>query len=128
LIIGIGTDIVEIARIGRILESAQARRFLLRVLTESELAQAESHQARLAEFVAGRFAAKEAAAKALGCGIGGRTGFRDVEIVPAPSGKPECRLSAKAREAVAFRDGDRLHLSLSHSDVHAVAFAVWERP
>lgn len=128
MIIGIGTDILEIARVGRILESSRGSRFLRRILTEAELEQAEGRPARLAEFAASRFAAKEAAVKALGCGIGEQAGFRDVEILSAPSGKPVCRLSGKARAAVGFREGDALHLSLSHSDGHAVAFAVWERP
>lgn len=129
MIIGIGTDIVEIARIARILESGAGSRFLRRILTGAELDLVRGRPAeRLAEFAAGRFAAKEAAAKALGCGIGGKAGFHDLEIAPAPAGRPECRLSGKARAAVGFRDGDRLHLSLSHSDGHAVAFAVWERP
>lgn len=128
MIIGIGTDILDIARVSRILDSGAGDRFLRRILTEAELEQARSRPSRLAEFAAGRFAAKEAAVKALGCGIGEAAGFRDVEILSAPSGKPECRLSARARAAVGFLGGDRLHLSISHSDGHAVAFAVWERP
>lgn len=128
MIIGIGTDILEIARVKRILAGDRSGRFLRRILTEGELAQAAGKQARLAEFVASRFAAKEAVVKALGCGIGERTGFRDMDIVPEPSGKPVCRLTDRAREAVGFRVGDRLHVTLSHSDGHAVAFAVWERP
>lgn len=128
MMIGIGTDIVEITRVRRIVDGDLGSRFLRRILTETELAQVAGKQARLAEFAASRFAAKEAVVKALGCGIGERTGFHDVEILSEPSGKPVCRLSGRTREAVGFREGDRLHVTLSHSDGHAVAFAVWERP
>ena len=129
MIIGIGTDVVEIVRIARIVEGASGSRFLRRILTEAELELVRGRPARrLAEFAAGRFAAKEAAVKALGCGIGTKAGFLDVEIAARPDGRPVCRLSERVRAAVDFRDGDRLHLTLSHSDGHAVAFAVWERP
>src|SRR5690606_41839390 len=67
------SDLLEIARVKRILAGDRSGRFLRRILTEGELAQAAGKQARLAEFVASRFAAKEAVVKALGCGIGERS-------------------------------------------------------
>lgn len=127
MIIGIGTDILEIGRIRRILDSGSGDRFLRRILTEAELRQAEARKGNLAEFAAGRFAAKEAVAKACGTGIGERVGFRDVEVTADSGGRPVCRLSGRAKAGIGFLDDDRLHLSISHSDGHAVAFVVWER-
>ncbi|UUZ82960.1 holo-ACP synthase [Paenibacillus sp. P26] len=66
MIIGVGTDLLEIARVRSILERPSGDRFLQRVLTEKERELATAKQGRLAEFTAGRFAAKEAVVKALG--------------------------------------------------------------
>ena len=132
MIAGVGTDIVEIGRIRRMMAEPAWDRFVRRVLTDRELALAEERSGRLAEFVAGRFAAKEAVVKALGCGIGSRVGFRDIEILPGNAGEPQCELAAAALERLGFdpakRDAPRLHISISHSGEHAVAFAVAEKP
>ena len=78
--IGLGNDLVEIARIEKILASDQAERFVKRVLTETELALFTQHK-QAARYLAKRWAAKEAAAKALGTGIAGGVSFQDFEIV-----------------------------------------------
>ena len=124
MIIGIGTDIVGLERIGKLLEGERGDAFARRVLSASELAYLASKrlpQARRVEFIAGRWAAKEAVAKALGCGIGGDLAFRDVEVLPDERGKPCCRVARRVAE------GLRLHVSISHADGWASAFAVAER-
>ena len=128
MIIGIGMDILEIPRMARILDQPTAERFLRRVLTPAELELAERRQARLAEYVAGRFAAKEAVAKALGSGIGACVGFQDIEIAHDPQGKPVCTVSAAAWHRLG-RDPDsvRLHITITHSEHTAAAFAVLEQ-
>lgn len=124
MIIGVGTDIVGTARIGKMLEGARGEAFLRRVLSEAErahLADRRLAPTRKVEFVAGRWAAKEAVSKALGCGIGASLAFHDIEVLPDELGKPCC----KVRRDVAA--GLRLHLSISHADGWATAFAVAER-
>ena len=125
MIVGVGTDIVGIARVARIVEGPRGEAFLRRVLTEEErrlLGRWAEGSPRRAEFAAGRWAAKEAAAKALGCGIGRELGFGDIEILPDGRGRPVCRV---AREIAA---GVRLHVSIAHADGWACAFAVAESP
>lgn len=127
MIIGIGTDLLDIARVRAILEQPAGDRFMARVLTAQELQLAEARRGRQAEFVAGRFAAKEAVVKALGCGIGKEVSFRDMEVLPDAKGRPVVRLTSAALERLAL-DGDRLtvHLSITHSDTAAMAYAMAE--
>ncbi len=127
MITGIGMDLVEIDRIRRMLEGQAGSRFMERVLTERERELARGKGGRLAEFVAGRFAAKEAAVKALGCGIGAKAGFQDVEIVPGEDGRPLCKLSAAARERLGEGELLRLHVTITHTGQLAAAYAVAER-
>lgn len=127
MIIGIGTDITDLARIERLLKDKAGERFLRRILTEDELALLAGRPNRRVEFAAGRFAAKEAVSKAFGCGIGETIGFHDIEILPDRLGKPECRLSERARTAFDLNDTAAVHITISHSAAYAVAFAVWEK-
>jgi holo-[acyl-carrier protein] synthase len=122
LIAGIGTDIVEIERIEKAME--KSGRFLDKVFTSEEQEYLRSRNMR-PEYVAGRFAAKEAVSKALGTGFIG-FGFTDIEIARSASGKPEVILKEKA-DKVARGFGDyRLHLSITHGRDCAAAFAVLE--
>jgi holo-[acyl-carrier protein] synthase len=128
LIIGVGIDMVEISRVQSILEGAAGERFMNRVLTPAERALAAERKARLAEFTAGRFAAKEAVSKALGCGIGGIVGLQDMEIVPCDGGRPECVLSAASRQRLGIHTEEvRVHVSITHTERTAAAYAVAER-
>ena len=87
LIEGIGLDIVELERIVEL--DARSPKFRMRILTEEELVIYEKHKShRRTEFLAGRFAGKEAFAKAKGTGIGAQCNFTDISILPAQSGKP----------------------------------------
>lgn len=126
MIVGIGTDLTEISRVERILEDASGERFMRRVLTPAEFELASGRKGRRPEFVAGRFAAKEAVAKALGCGIGRQVGLQDIEVLPDASGKPVCTLSAEAWSRLGKEVGLRIHLSITHTSETAAAFAVVE--
>ena len=79
-----------------------------------------------ATYYAGRWAAKEAAAKALGCGIGEHCAFTELVIENTPSGAPRLKLEGKAAEFAARRGGGTFHLSLSHETAYATAVVIWE--
>lgn len=126
MIIGIGNDVVEIERIRTILNQASGERFIKRILTVEEKKLASTHAGRLAEFVAGRFAAKEAIVKAFGCGIGEVMGFQDMSILRDSLGKPTCNISATALERLKLRENIRIHVSITHTSSIASSFAVAE--
>ncbi|HHY74988.1 MAG TPA: holo-ACP synthase [Bacillus bacterium] len=116
MIKGIGIDIVEINRVRTIVE--RQAKFSKRVLTEKEEKIFETlSKGRQIEFLAGRFAAKEAYAKAKGTGIGKSLSFLDIEILPDELGKPV--IKTKEKEIV--------HLSISHSKEYAIAQVVIEQ-
>jgi holo-[acyl-carrier protein] synthase len=96
MIIGIGTDLVDIRRIERTI-ARHGERFLSRIFTESERARAE-RRVNAVETYAKRFAAKEACAKALGTGFRRGVFFRDIGVVNLASGKPTLRLAGGALE------------------------------
>jgi holo-[acyl-carrier protein] synthase len=116
MISGIGIDIIELNRIKTIID--RQPKFIQRILTENELLVYEKLTVeRRIEFLAGRFAAKEAYAKANGTGIGNQLSFLDIEIQPDSFGKPQ--IIAPVKEGV--------HLSISHSRDYAVAQVVLEK-
>ncbi|WP_204829611.1 holo-ACP synthase [Olsenella sp. CU969] len=122
---GVGVDMVEIARMERVLE--RTPRFRERVFTAEERAYCDG-RARPAESYAARFAAREAVLKALGCGFAGM-GLADVSVVPDPrTGPPKARLAGAAARLAAERGVVEVALSLSHTrDVaQAIAVAVTE--
>ncbi|MDQ0155656.1 holo-ACP synthase [Robertmurraya andreesenii] len=115
MITGIGIDIVELKRIESIVE--RQKRFAERILTENEKQTFEGLSGkRKIEFLAGRFAAKEAFSKANGTGIGKELSFLDIEIVVDEKGKPYI---SKPLEKL-------VHLSISHSTDYAVAQVIIE--
>tara|TARA_B110000902_G_scaffold258523_1_gene328404 strand:- start:1510 stop:1887 length:378 start_codon:yes stop_codon:yes gene_type:complete len=122
MIIAIGTDIVEIARIAELLER-QPQRFVERILCPSELEQYTSHSNPVA-FVAKRFAAKEAIAKALGTGIGHGVSFQDMQISNDDKGAPLVQLSGGAAEVMHSRGGQRVLISLADERDYAIAYAM----
>jgi holo-[acyl-carrier protein] synthase len=126
MIVGIGTDLVEIARMRKALEQSTGTRFLERILTARERELALKRKGRLAEFAAGRFAAKEAVVKALGCGVGKLVGFQDVEVLPNELGKPECYIPAETLERAGHGSKIRIHLSITHTEAMASAYAIVE--
>ena len=121
--LSVGVDIVELDRIRRAVDR-HGRRFLTRIYTTEEVAR---YHDRLPELAA-RFAAKEAVSKALGVGMNHIStygiGWREVEVLPDPLGKPLLTLSGRARELADAQGLDRWAISLSHSRDYAVAFVV----
>lgn len=115
MIKGIGIDLVELARIKDAYE--RNPRFAERILSENELSRFKTlSEKRRIEFLAGRFAAKEAYAKANGSGIGGELSFQDMEIATGENGKP---YFVKPKRV-------GVHVSISHSDQYAIAQVIIE--
>ena len=124
MIVGIGVDIIEIARVDK-LNQEFGERFARRVLTDDELLEFERRK-RSSSFLAMRFAAKEAVAKACGTGIGGELGFHSMQIENDAHGKPVLRF-LEAAEALVERLQIRNSLvSLSDEKHYVVAMAVLE--
>lgn len=119
MIVGIGTDLCEIARIEAVLEE-QGDKFVNRVLTPAEK---ESHKITPA-FMARRFAAKEAVSKALGTGIGSTIGFQDIMIHRSGNQAPKVVLSAAGQTHF---PNVQVFISLSSENGNALAFAVAEK-
>ena len=120
MVIGNGVDIVEIERIIDIVKKNP--RFLERCFTENERALFLEKGMRI-ETIAAGFAGKEAVSKALGTGIRGFN-LVDIEILRDALGKPIVHLLGKAKDVAANKQIHRIELSLSHSDVQAIAFAL----
>jgi len=121
-ILGHGIDLIEVARIRKMLGDHEAR-FLARVFTQSEQRYCDANPARRAEHLAGRFAAKEAVLKVLGTGWSGGIAWTDVEVVREPSGRPGVALHGKAADAAAELGIVTILLSISHTGTHAMASA-----
>lgn len=124
MILGIGVDIVEVARI----QQAQERfgqRFLSRILRPAELAYCATYQ-HPAPHWAARFAAKESISKAFGTGIGAELSWLDMEVLRRDSGQPYVVLHDNGADLFRIRGGSALHLTLSHTQTHAVAMALLE--
>jgi holo-[acyl-carrier protein] synthase len=126
MIIGIGSDLVDVRRIEKVIER-HGERFLDRIFTEVERARAE-RRAKSAETYAKRFAAKEACAKALGTGIRSGVWWRDMGVVNLPSGRPTMALTggALARLQAITPQGceARIDLSITDEGPMAQAFVV----
>lgn len=124
MIVGNGTDIVEVARIAGSLERFGVR-FAKKILSPTELAQYESAKSGL-NFLAKRFAAKEAVAKALGTGMRQGVHFTNIEIVRDKFGKPGVQLKSGALQRADALGIDRWHLSISDERHYALAFVIAE--
>ena len=124
MIYGIGTDIVRIQRMADNL-GRYGERFAARILTEQEMA-VFRESAQQAPFLAKRFAAKEAAAKAVGTGFRGGLSLRDIGVDNDALGKPVLAFSAHAREVLQNRGVGHTHLSLSDESEYAIAYVVLE--
>ncbi|MBZ0153212.1 MAG: holo-ACP synthase [Planctomycetes bacterium] len=122
--VNIGVDSVDIDRIEGLLQRSGAR-FLARVFTTAEAAYC-GQRGRPAASLAVRFAAKEAVMKCLGTGWAQGIGFGDIEVVRAPSGAVAITLHGAAQARALQLGIRRVHLSLSHTDTVATAFAVAE--
>jgi holo-[acyl-carrier protein] synthase len=125
MILGTGVDIIEVARI-RSSHERFGDRFIRRLLRDAEIEYCLSHRDP-APFLAARFAAKEAVSKAFGTGIGQHLGWHDIEVRKKISGEPYVTLHDKGASLLTERRADRLHLTLSHTEAHAVAVAILEQ-
>lgn len=124
MITGTGVDLAEVRRIRESIER-HGQRYLERLFTPGEIAFAES-KANKYERYAARFAAKEAAMKAIGTGWDEGVGWHDFEVVNLPSGRPTLEVHGKAAEIVKSMGVQRIHLSLTHTAEHGMAFVVLE--
>ncbi len=119
---GLGSDIIEIERIEASIHRYGSK-FLDRIFTDTEQAYCLRHRDSARHF-AGRFAAKEAVVKALGTGISQTISWLDIDIINDPQGKPEVKLSSKAKEYF----GDIIiQVSISHCKAYAMAVAVTDQ-
>ena len=119
MIFGIGTDIVRVARMQQNIDRF-GDRFAQRILTDQELADYHKQQKR-AHFLARRFAAKEAAAKAMGLGIARGLAFRQIGVVHDEKGKPLLQFNGFASDFLESHGITECHISLADEDEHAVA-------
>ncbi|HET7522495.1 MAG TPA: holo-ACP synthase [Bacillales bacterium] len=118
MIAGIGIDLVEISRVQKALR--RQKRFPERILTEREREKYEDLQPpRQVEFLAGRFAAKEAYAKAAGTGIGAHVSWQDIEVIADENGRP--LMKVKGSDV-------RIHVAVTHTEHYAAAQVVIENP
>jgi holo-[acyl-carrier protein] synthase len=120
--LAIGTDIVEIKRIADVVER-QGDKFVQRILCEPERQEYQRLNYDVS-YLAKRFAAKEAVAKALGTGIGRGVSFQEILIVKNASGAPGVELSGGALQAMMALKGQQMLLSLSDERHYALAYAM----
>jgi holo-[acyl-carrier protein] synthase len=124
MIVGIGIDLVETARIKEGIDQ-HGDRFIRRLYTPGEIQYCQQFKNQ-AERYAARFAAKEAAFKALGTGWREGVRWLDVEVSNQPSGKPELVLHGRAQELAGSMGVTRRSVSISHADHYAVVQVVFE--
>ena len=124
MIVGLGVDIAEVPRIQAAIER-RGEAFLRRVFTPDEIAYCERFKNRFERY-AGRFAAKEAAMKALGTGW--RRGIRwiDLEVVREQSGRPTLALAGEAAKIAAGLGVKRISISITHTEAQALAQVIFE--
>jgi holo-[acyl-carrier protein] synthase len=124
MITGIGIDLVENARIRGSLERF-GDRFLSRIYTEAEKEYCNKSASPAIHFAA-RFAAKEAAFKALGTGWSAGVKWKDIEVKRLPSGKPELHLHGEALAIATSQGATRFHVSLTHDQLISSAVVIFE--
>lgn len=122
MIKGVGVDIIEIDRIKKAVQRNSS--FIKKLFSDKEIEYAKSEKLR-AEYLAGRFSAKEAVSKALGTGFRGFE-FKNIEIYKDNLGKPIVVLSGKARDIAEESGNYQIQLSISHDRDKAIAYAVME--
>ena len=121
MIFGIGTDLTEVEKIKKAVENP---RFLTRVFTDDEIKMFNIKRNN-PQVIAGNFAVKESLAKALGTGFRG-FGPADIEVLRDKLGKPYINLFNKAEQEVKNRNIQKIHVSISNTEQHAIAFVVCE--
>ena len=124
MIIGLGVDIAEVQRIREAIEG-RGQRFLDRVFTPNEIAYCERFRNKFERY-AGRFAAKEAAMKALGTGWRRGVRWLDFEVIREQSGRPSIALAGEAAKIAAQLGVNRISLSITHTESEALAQVIFE--
>jgi holo-[acyl-carrier protein] synthase len=124
MILGLGSDLVDIRRIEKVL-ARHGDRFIQRIFTPVEVAKAERRATRIDTY-AKRFAAKEACSKALGTGFRNGVFFRDMGVVNLPSGRPTMKLTggALARLIAITPEGHDARIDISLTDEYPLAQAI----
>ncbi|MCD6595653.1 holo-ACP synthase [bacterium] len=125
MIIGIGTDIIEVKRIERLI-GIYGERFFNRIFTENEREYCDCKPNPSIHYSA-RFAGKESVLKALGTGLGRNIHWKDIEIVSQQSGQPQVRLFGNARKIVKNFGETKTHISISHTDNYALTMVIVEK-
>ena len=125
MVVGVGTDLMEIARIDESI-ARFGQRFLTRIYTPGEIAFCQRKKNAAESFTA-RFAAKEAAAKALGTGISRGVGWQEIEVVRRQGERPEIVFHGRAAERAQAMGVTHTAVSLSHSRDVAMAVVILER-
>lgn len=126
-IIGTGIDVVEVARVERALtRPTTGARFRARVYTDDEVAYCESRGRPRFQSYAARFAAKEAAMKAMGTGWNRSVGWREIEVVRERGRAPRIVLNGKAADFARQRKITTFHLSITHTAAEAIAHVIAE--
>jgi holo-[acyl-carrier protein] synthase len=124
VIVGTGIDIAEVPRIAASI-TRFGDRFLRRIFTDAEIRYCESKANRVERYAA-RFAAKEAAMKAIGTGWNHGVAWRDIEVCRQPGGRPTLAFHGKAAEFAARLGSAHVALSLSHTAQYAIAQVILE--
>ncbi len=122
MIVGLGTDIIEIVRIGRVIER-HGEQFLYRVFTEEEIRYCQKRREYLQHY-AGRWAAKEAVMKVLGTGFAPGVGWKDIEVSTHTSGQPFIQLHGSVRDLTQKLGIDEIFITVSHCRAYATATAI----
>ena len=125
MIVGIGIDLIEVDRIQAIY-ARHRQRFVQRILTPAEQLYVMRH-ADPSQRLAGRWAAKEAAFKALGTGLAGGIAWKDAEILNEESGKPVVYFHGKALERAKKLGATLFHVTITHSNTLAMAQVILEK-
>jgi holo-[acyl-carrier protein] synthase len=125
MIVSVGVDLIEVGRIQRALEDPSiGKRFRERVYTEGEIRYCDSRGMGKYESYAGRFAAKEAAMKALGTGWGAKASWLAIEVVRARGGRPEIALHGHTAEFARELGIRRMLVSITHTKANALAYVI----
>ncbi|MBM3761188.1 MAG: holo-[acyl-carrier-protein] synthase [Acidobacteria bacterium] len=125
MIVGIGVDLEEVERIGESIAKF-GERFLEKIFTPTEIAFCQG-KANSKERFAARFAAKEAAFKALQASWEGGLRWQDFELIAQPGGAPRLELHGEAARLAAAREVSRVHVSFSHTKAHVTAIVIAEK-
>jgi holo-[acyl-carrier protein] synthase len=122
VILGIGTDIIECPRIGKMIEN-HGELFLRRIYTEREIRYCQARKHAIEHF-AGRWAAKEAILKAIGTGRSHGIARTDIEVRNGPGGRPQVMVCGRARETAIERGIADIQLAIAHCRTYATAYAM----